>query len=108
VRLALDNFGSGFSTLMHLRRVKVDVLKIDRSFVERIGRSPRDREIVAAVTAMSHTLGLSVVGEGIEAAYELEELAALDCDAGQGFLFSPPIAPDDLAELVAATARRRA
>ena len=100
VRLALDDFGTGYSTLAHLQRLKVDILKIDRSFVAQIGRSPRDREIVAAVTAMSHALGISVVGEGIETSHQLDTLAGLDCDQGQGFLFARPLLPEAVVALV--------
>jgi EAL domain-containing protein (putative c-di-GMP-specific phosphodiesterase class I) len=100
VQLALDDFGTGYSTLAHLQQLKVDVLKIDRSFVERIDRSERDREIVAAVTAMSHALGMTVVGEGIETDRQYDDLAALDCDVGQGFLLAKPITLDRVAELV--------
>ena len=100
VRLALDDFGTGYSTLAHLQRMKVDVLKIDRSFVAQIGRSPRDREIVAAVTAMSHALGITVVGEGIETSHQLDTLAGLDCDQGQGFLFARPLLPEAVVALV--------
>jgi diguanylate cyclase (GGDEF)-like protein/PAS domain S-box-containing protein len=101
VRLALDDFGTGYSTLSHLQRLKVDILKIDRSFVAQIGRSPRDRDIVAAVMAMSHTLGTTVVGEGIETSSQLDALAGLDCDQGQGFLFARPLSPEAVAALVA-------
>jgi EAL domain-containing protein (putative c-di-GMP-specific phosphodiesterase class I) len=90
VRLALDDFGTGYSTLAHLQRLDVDILKIDRSFVEQIGASDRDREIIGAITAMAHALGLSVVGEGIETDGQLGELAALGCDEGQGFLLARP------------------
>ena len=100
VRLALDDFGTGYSTLAHLQRLKVDILKIDRSFVAQIGRSPRDREIVAAVTAMSHALGITVVGEGIETSHQLDTLAGLDCDQGQGFLFARPLLPEAVVALV--------
>ena len=100
VRLALDDFGTGYSSLAHLQRMKVDVLKIDRSFVAQIGRSPRDREIVAAVTAMSHALGITVVGEGIETSHQLDTLAGLDCDQGQGFLFARPLLPEAVVALV--------
>ena len=100
VRLALDDFGTGYSTLAHLQRMKVDVLKIDRSFVAQIGRSPRDREIVAAVTAMSHALGISVVGKCIETSHQLDTLAGLDCDQGQGFLFARPLLPEAVVVLV--------
>jgi len=100
VRLALDDFGTGYSSLAHLQRLKVDILKIDRSFVAQIGRSPRDREIVAAVTAMSHALGITVVGEGIETSQQLDTLAGLDCDQGQGFLFARPLLPEAVAALI--------
>jgi len=100
VRLALDDFGTGYSTLAHLQRLKVDILKIDRSFVAQISRSPRDREIVAAVTAMSHALGMRVVGEGIETSNQLDTLAELDCDQGQGFLFARPLLPEAVVALM--------
>ena len=100
VRIALDDFGTGYSTLVHLQRLKVDVLKIDRSFVEHISRSTRDREIVAAVTAMSHALGMTVVGEGIETSHQLAILADLDCDEGQGLLFGQPLSPEEVVTLM--------
>ncbi|MGD0982679.1 MAG: EAL domain-containing protein [Acidimicrobiales bacterium] len=100
VRLALDDFGTGYSSLAHLQRMKVDILKIDRSFVAQIGRSARDREIVAAVTAMSHALGITVVGEGIETTHQLRTLTGLDCDQGQGFLFARPLSADAVVALV--------
>jgi diguanylate cyclase (GGDEF)-like protein len=100
VHLALDDFGTGYSTLAHLQRLKVDVLKIDRSFVSQVGRNPRDREIVAAVTAMSHALGITVVAEGIETGCQLDTLAELHCDQGQGFLLARPLPPGCVADLV--------
>jgi len=96
VRIALDDFGTGYSTLVYLQRLNADVLKIDRSFVEHISRSRRDREIVAAVTAMSHALGMTVVGEGIETSQQLTTLTELGCDEGQGLLFGPPLTPDEV------------
>ena len=93
VRIALDDFGTGYSSLVYLQRLNADILKIDRSFIEHISRSTRDREIVAAVTAMSHALGMTVVGEGIETSYQLATLAGLACDEGQGLLFGHPCPP---------------
>ncbi|HEY0717740.1 MAG TPA: EAL domain-containing protein [Streptosporangiaceae bacterium] len=106
-RIALDDFGTGYSTLVHLQRLNADVLKIDRSFVEQISRSRRDREIVAAVTAMSHALGMTVVGEGIETSQQLTTLAALGCDEGQGLLFGHPMPPDEVAAEAMAGRRGR-
>ena len=107
VRIALDDFGTGYSTLVHLQRLNADVLKIDRSFVEQISRSRRDREIVAAVTAMSHALGMTVVGEGIETSQQLTTLAELGCDEGQGLLFGHPVGPDEVAGLAGLGPGRR-
>jgi len=105
VRIALDDFGTGYSTLAHLQRLDADILKIDRSFVEQISRSARDRKIVAALTAMSHALGMTVVGEGIETSHQLATLAALDCDEGQGSLFARPLSPEAVVTLVDAEHR---
>ncbi len=99
VRIALDDFGTGYSTLAHVQRLNVDILKIDRSFVEQIGGSDRDREIIGAITAMAHALGMSVVGEGIETTRQLGELTALGCDAGQGYLLARPLPPEQVAVL---------
>lgn len=99
VRIALDDFGTGYSTLTHLQQVRANVLKIDRSFVAQIGRGFRDREIIAAVTAMAHALGMTVVGEGIETELEREALAAVECDEGQGYLFAAPLTATEIAHL---------
>jgi EAL domain-containing protein (putative c-di-GMP-specific phosphodiesterase class I) len=102
VHLALDDFGTGYSTLAHLQLLPTDILKIDRSFVAQIGEQTRDREIIAAVTAMAHALGMSVVGEGIETNGQREKLLGLDCDEGQGYVFAPPMPPANVAALRAA------
>jgi len=99
VRLALDDFGTGYSTLLRLQHLQVDILKIDRSFVEHLGRSARDRQIVAAVIAMAHALEMSVVAEGIETNEQLDELTSLGCDVAQGFLFAHPLPAKTVAEL---------
>ena len=107
VRLALDDFGTGYSSLAHVQRLNVDILKIDRSFVDQIGGSERDREIIGAITAMAHALGMSVVGEGIETDRQLGELTALGCDEGQGFLLARPLPPDQLVALSRAAGAAR-
>jgi len=100
VHIALDDFGTGYSSLAHLRQFPVDVLKIDRSFVDRLETSDRDREIVAAVTAMAHVLKMTVVGEGIETEGQLRQLTDLGCDAAQGFLLARPLRPAAVAQLL--------
>jgi diguanylate cyclase (GGDEF)-like protein/PAS domain S-box-containing protein len=102
VRLALDDFGTGYSALTHLRQFSVDMLKIDRSFVERLGAGDRDRDIVGAVTAMAHALGMTIVGEGIESSGQLSDLQRLGCDEGQGYLLARPQTAEDMTALLAA------
>ena len=102
VRLALDDFGTGYSALTHLRHFSVDTLKIDRSFVERLGSDDRDRRIVGAVAAMAHALGMTIVGEGIESPDQLSDLQRLGCDEGQGFLLARPQSAQDMTVLLAA------
>jgi diguanylate cyclase (GGDEF)-like protein/PAS domain S-box-containing protein len=99
IRIALDDFGTGYSTLAHLQHLQADVLKIDRSFIARIGDRSRDREIIAAITAMAHALGMTVVSEGIETAAQHGEVAALGCDEGQGYLLAPPLPAPQVAAL---------
>ena len=99
VRLALDDFGTGYSTLVHLQQLRADILKIDRSFIARLGKGSRDRSIIAAVTAMAHALGMTVVGEGIETDNQLDNLVAMDCDEGQGYVFAPPLSPAEIVAL---------
>ncbi len=102
VRLALDDFGTGYSTLAHLQQLHTNTIKIDRSFIAQLEGGSRDREIVGAVIAMAHALGMTVVGEGIETRGQREGLVALDCDEGQGFMFAPAIPAAEIASLRAA------
>jgi diguanylate cyclase (GGDEF)-like protein/PAS domain S-box-containing protein len=97
VHVALDDFGTGYSTIGYLQQLNADTLKIDRSFVEHVGRSYRDQQIVAAVIAMAHALGMTVIGEGIENASQLGILRLLSCDLGQGFFLAPPLTATALA-----------
>ena len=102
VQLAIDDFGTGYSSLAYLRRFPVDHLKVDRSFVQGIGRSSEDSVIVKAVVDLGAALGLDVVAEGVETVEQLEELRRLGCESGQGYLWSPPIAADEVVGVVLA------
>jgi diguanylate cyclase (GGDEF)-like protein/PAS domain S-box-containing protein len=97
VRVALDDFGMGYSTLGYLQQLSADILKIDRRFIEHISRSYRDQQIVAAVIAMAHALGMTVTGEGIENKRQLGILRLLSCDLGQGNFLAPPLTAIELA-----------
>ena len=90
VGLALDDFGAGYTSLVHLRQLPLTQLKIDRSLVNALD-DHEDSPMVAAVISFAHALGLSVTAEGIERRKQLERLIDLGCEYGQGFLFSPPV-----------------
>ncbi|QYG94942.1 EAL domain-containing protein [Iamia sp. SCSIO 61187] len=100
VHVAVDDFGTGWSSLRYLRQFPVDVLKIDRSFVAGLGRDTEDEAIVAAVIDLAHALGLSAVAEGVEEQIQLDRLRALGCDSAQGWLLGMPMAEADLIEVL--------
>ncbi|MFJ4349173.1 putative bifunctional diguanylate cyclase/phosphodiesterase [Pseudomonas sp. NPDC089401] len=96
VALSIDDFGTGYSSLSYLKRLPLDVLKIDRTFLQDVPDSLQDREIVQAIIAMAHTLHLQVVSEGVETAEQYEFLATNHCDYVQGYLLSRPVPLADL------------
>ena len=91
VEIYLDDFGTGYSSLSYLHRFPIDVLKIDRSFIGRIGAGGEKSEIARAIVTMAHSLGMKAVAEGVETERQLAELRALSCEYGQGNLFSKPV-----------------
>ncbi len=98
VTLAIDDFGTGYSSLSHLQRFPLDILKIDKSFVDELGVDQGGAEIVAAVVKLAHALGLQVIAEGVETERQLDALLRLDCDFAQGYLFSRPVPAHELVE----------
>jgi diguanylate cyclase (GGDEF)-like protein len=98
VRIAVDDFGSGYASLGRLKQLPVDVLKIDESFVQNIGTDGEDDAIVRSTVELAHSLGIAVVGEGVENDDVLQRLRALGCDLGQGFCLARPAAADDVTE----------
>ncbi len=87
--------------MAYLKRFPIDVLKIDRSFVDRLGRDPEDTAIVRTVVTLAKTLNLAVTGEGIETAEQFLQLQALGCERGQGYYFAKPLASDAVNPLLA-------
>jgi diguanylate cyclase (GGDEF)-like protein/PAS domain S-box-containing protein len=100
LRLAIDDFGTGYSSLSHLQRFPVDRLKIDQSFVRDIGADPNDAIIARAVISLGHSLGMSVIAEGVSSPEQLAFLRENDCDEMQGYLFSRPVPIEELARLL--------
>lgn len=91
VRLVVDDFGTGFSSLEYFKRFDVQGLKIDRSFIEGLGRSREDTAIVTATLAFATALDLAVTAEGVETTLQLDHLRALGCQQAQGYLFARPV-----------------
>ncbi len=100
VKVYIDDFGTGYSSLSHLQRLPCDTLKIDRSFVGRLGTEKGSGEIVHAIVSLARNLGMHVVAEGIETRQQLEALRKLGCELGQGFWFSAPLEPEAVMALV--------
>jgi predicted signal transduction protein with EAL and GGDEF domain len=100
VRIALDDFGTGFSSLGYLRRFPVDKLKIDKSFVQNLGITEDAAAIVECVTRLGRALGLAVTAEGVESAEQHRFVRAVGCHQVQGYLFSPPVEPERISEMI--------
>ena len=92
VELSIDDFGTGYSSLSYLHRLPIDTLKIDRSFVSRIGENNENKEIVRTIIVLAQNLGMGVIAEGVETTGQLERLRELGCQCIQGFLVSEPLA----------------
>ena len=104
LHLAVDDFGTGYSSLTYLKRFPVEAIKVDRSFVSGLGIDTEDSTIVEAVVNLGHSLGLTVVGEGVETPLQLTRLRELGCDHAQGFLFGRP-RPAEIIEAERSAAR---
>ena len=102
IKLSIDDFGTGYSSLSYLHSLPFDTLKIDRSFVERMSVDEKGQEIVRSIVALGKALGKSLVAEGIETAEQLAMLRDLECDEGQGYYFSRPLAAKAITPLLAA------
>ena len=106
VHIEIDDFGTGYSSLSSLKRLPVDTLKIDRSFISHLDTSGTDEAIVAAILALARNLGLHVVAEGVETPAQLQVLGRHGCEVAQGFYFSRPLPADECRELLLELAQR--
>ena len=101
VLLGIDDFGTGYSSLSYLSRFPIDTLKVDSSFVSRIGEDKENLEIVRTIITLAHNLKMDVIAEGVETAEQLSELRDLGCEYGQGYYFSRPVAAEEANHLIA-------
>jgi EAL domain-containing protein (putative c-di-GMP-specific phosphodiesterase class I) len=99
INISIDDFGTGFSSLASLKRLPIDILKIDKSFVRDVTTDPDDAALVMAIVTLAHNLRLKVIAEGVETAEQLRFLQLLRCDEIQGYFFSRPRTAEDLVTL---------
>jgi EAL domain-containing protein (putative c-di-GMP-specific phosphodiesterase class I) len=100
IRIAIDDFGTGYSSMSLMKQFPIDTIKIDRSFVRDLPDDTEDRAIAQAIISMGRALGMTIVAEGVETVDQETFLRAHGCDEMQGFLFSRPLPPDQLADLL--------
>jgi EAL domain-containing protein (putative c-di-GMP-specific phosphodiesterase class I) len=96
VRIAIDDFGTGYSSLAYLQQFPVDSLKIDRTFISGMGKSPEGDSLIHTLIQLGKALNLETLAEGIEEHGQLAQLRGEKCDVGQGYLFARPVAPEEI------------
>ncbi|HEX6943412.1 MAG TPA: EAL domain-containing protein, partial [Gemmatimonadaceae bacterium] len=96
VRIAIDDFGTGYSSLSHLQQFPVDILKIDRSFLQRMHQGPNDAALIRTIITLAKLLSLRTIAEGVEDCEQQEQLRSLGCDSAQGFLFGRPMSAEEV------------
>ena len=100
IQICIDDFGTGYSSLSYLHRFPIDVLKIDRSFVNVLENKRKNQEIIEAIIILAHKLGMEVVAEGVETNAQLNQLKLLGCEQIQGYLFSPALSGKSMEQLL--------
>jgi EAL domain-containing protein (putative c-di-GMP-specific phosphodiesterase class I) len=102
IQVALDDFGTGFASLSYLKNLPVDLLKIDKAFIDHITDGEEDKDFVDAIISMGHILHFTVISEGVEVNEQLEALKDLGCDLIQGYIWGKPLDTDKALEVVKA------
>jgi EAL domain-containing protein (putative c-di-GMP-specific phosphodiesterase class I) len=105
VKIALDDFGTGYSSLSYMKRFPIDALKIDQSFIRDMTSDSDDASIVSAVINMGRSLNMRVIAEGVQTRDQLKFLRERHCPEGQGYYFGPPVAADEVTELLSNPSR---
>ncbi len=102
ITVGIDDFGTGYSSLSYLHQFPIDTLKVDRSFVIRMGPNGENSELVRTILMLGQNLGLDVIAEGVETEEQLAQLSTMGCKYGQGYYFSKPLNSDDATGLISA------
>ena len=100
IQFYLDDFGTGYSSLSYLNRFPADLLKIDKSFIDKMNLNESSRQYVSAIISMGHIMGFEVISEGVEEENQIDTLREIGCDFIQGFIWGRPLMPDAAEELV--------
>lgn len=100
IQVAIDDFGTGYSALSYLKKLDIDYVKIDQSFIFNLATDDNDKALAEAIVVMAHKLGLKVIAEGVETQEQLNLLAMMGCDYAQGFLYSRALTPEDFERLM--------
>ena len=100
IKIAIDDFGTGYSSLSYLTRIPADLLKIDKSFINKMNSSESSKQYVATIISIGHTMKFDVISEGVEKEEQLETLRSIGCDLIQGYLWGRPMMPEDAAKLL--------
>ena len=100
VQIAIDDFGTGYSSLSYLHKFRANLLKVDKSFIDKMNTSDSSRQYVAAIISIGHIMGFEVISEGVEEPEQLETLKDIGCDFIQGFIWGKPLSPEDAEKLV--------
>ena len=100
IRIAIDDFGTGYSSLSYLNRIPADILKVDKSFIDKMNSSDSSKQYVASIISIGHIMNFDVISEGVEADDQLETLRSIGCDMIQGFIWGHPLTPEEAEHLV--------
>jgi EAL domain-containing protein (putative c-di-GMP-specific phosphodiesterase class I) len=100
VQIAIDDFGTGYSSLSYLHKFRANLLKVDKSFIDKMNSGDSSRQYVAAIISIGHIMGFEVISEGVEEPEQLETLKDIGCDYIQGFIWGKPLSPEDAEKLV--------
>ena len=105
IKIAIDDFGTGYSSLSYLNKFPADLLKIDKSFIDKMNSSDSSKKYVAAIISIGHIMNFDVISEGVEETDQLDTLRGIGCDFIQGFIWGKPLPPEEAAKLVYADAQ---